>query len=1164
MNDAYLKLTRLVKKIRLTVIFSKLIENIVLFIGISILILFIYVLTDYFLTFPQSLRSIFLSILTFLFFSSFLLITFLKIRTYWEEEKIASLVEKVYPTIKDNFINALQLGKPCRDILRDKKKELYFSQELVDALVEQVSEKIKIVESLHIFPPLKLRKYLLFTFFSFLILFFTYSLSPKIFTYSLPRLFLIEYTPAIKVSPGNLSLLRGSDLEIIAEIPADLEAITPKGKLILLYRYQGGKWNKSLMTFKESVSSGLKKYHFLFSSVLENLEYRINLDKLSSPFYQVKVISPPEIGDLSFEYHYPSYTQLPPEKVEKTNGDISTLLGTRVLLQARVNKPLQKANLIFADGQIKKLDLLTAHKKNTVQGEILVNKENTYWFELLDAEGYNNPERIKYKIEIKPDEFPRIEFLSPKEDLIVSEKGKLKLTYLTSDDFGVKEVTLFYRREKEKIPPTAEVGWHSLKVEHFSAGTKEKIADFDWDLAKFSFLPGEIVEYYLQVADNDTISGPKKSSSEILKIEIFSYEKEHQEIEKNLYSFRDDLLDLLAQQIEAKKLTDKIEKLREVSTSPAEQLLSWQELENRQKQIADKTAENIRNLTESLERMKNDPLTTQRTYEEYSSLKDNLEYLQQKPMQEIFEPIKKQNLPETKNKQEEIVANLEKMSLLSEDILDYQRMYNLLTCTQELNELSADLNANLEKMSSLDEKSIKEFNETIDKIAKLFDKVQELLTKMPQELPEEFVNQPQVKEINLGQTRDLFNQLRQALSSGNLQSALEYAKSLAQNLAKILETLQQAAQTSTSSEMDKLSQELEKHTRELDNLIEEENKEIAKTTKYEQKRLDKLLQFQEKLLEELAERQKKVIELTKEIEKYPDFTWQETINSNILPKMEKVYTEFNEKRVQDSLKLLTEIINELNNTDFLIDIVYHQRNQEYENWQKGYKELTTKGEKLNPDFMETGKKLKTKTENLKRITKETKEIKNEEQAILDLLKESSKPDNSAFFSKQEKDELENLSRKQNELADRTRGLNLQIQTLGQKSALLGPELSRNLRNAQQSMQEAEGNLKQSSTGEALDREKDALYWLSQGRDGLSQAMQKLAGSEKKVTQPVAGFIQYPASGPLGVRIGYVKLPAAEEYKPPKEFREEILEALKEKYPKLYEELIKEYYKRLTE
>ncbi len=48
------------------------------------------------------------------------------------------------------------------------------------------------------------------------------------------------------------------------------------------------------------------------------------------------------------------------------------------------------------------------------------------------------------------------------------------------------------------------------------------------------------------------------------------------------------------------------------------------------------------------------------------------------------------------------------------------------------------------------------------------------------------------------------------------------------------------------------------------------------------------------------------------------------------------------------------------------------------------------------------------------------------------------------------------------------------------------------------------------------------------------------------------------------RTGRVRLPKSDEYRPPKEFREDLLEALKEKYPKIYEDIIHKYYKRLVE
>jgi hypothetical protein len=66
-------------------------------------------------------------------------------------------------------------------------------------------------------------------------------------------------------------------------------------------------------------------------------------------------------------------------------------------------------------------------------------------------------------------------------------------------------------------------------------------------------------------------------------------------------------------------------------------------------------------------------------------------------------------------------------------------------------------------------------------------------------------------------------------------------------------------------------------------------------------------------------------------------------------------------------------------------------------------------------------------------------------------------------------------------------------------------------------------------------------------------------------RPMAGSIQpMPGGSGAGARAASVRLPKADEYKPPREFREELLRSLREKYPKAYERTIKEYYERFAD
>jgi hypothetical protein len=50
----------------------------------------------------------------------------------------------------------------------------------------------------------------------------------------------------------------------------------------------------------------------------------------------------------------------------------------------------------------------------------------------------------------------------------------------------------------------------------------------------------------------------------------------------------------------------------------------------------------------------------------------------------------------------------------------------------------------------------------------------------------------------------------------------------------------------------------------------------------------------------------------------------------------------------------------------------------------------------------------------------------------------------------------------------------------------------------------------------------------------------------------------------GKNTGKVTLPRADDFRAPKAFREDLMESLKENFPKVYEEIIHSYYKRLAE
>ena len=116
------------------------------------------------------------------------------------------------------------------------------------------------------------------------------------------------------------------------------------------------------------------------------------------------------------------------------------------------------------------------------------------------------------------------------------------------------------------------------------------------------------------------------------------------------------------------------------------------------------------------------------------------------------------------------------------------------------------------------------------------------------------------------------------------------------------------------------------------------------------------------------------------------------------------------------------------------------------------------------------------------------------------------------------------------------------------------------------MQGAEEHLSEKKTSPALDKEQEALYYLTKSKEEMQAAAQALAEMEEKMGMPMAGFMQPrgAAGGMFGLDTGFVEIPSSEDYQVPQDFRKEIMEGLKEKFPEIYDKLIKEYYRRIIE
>ena len=218
---------------------------------------------------------------------------------------------------------------------------------------------------------------------------------PYIMKVSVPRLFNpMDYeriSMLMKVSPGNVDVMAGMDLEVTADIEER------RGRAYINYRFDKGGWKSMRMTaFKTEEEAGAgRKYVHGFENLTSDLEYFVRWNDVQSPVYSVKVITLPEIGDITLVYRYPEYTGISEKKEENTNGDIEAIYGTKVELTARSNKKIRKGFIITND---KKRFPMRIIKGNKLKGSLFLTGEEEYWIRVEDVQGYTNKDPVKHRI----------------------------------------------------------------------------------------------------------------------------------------------------------------------------------------------------------------------------------------------------------------------------------------------------------------------------------------------------------------------------------------------------------------------------------------------------------------------------------------------------------------------------------------------------------------------------------------------------------------------------------------------------------------------------------------------------------------------------------------------------------------------------------------------
>ena len=1022
------------------------------------------------------------------------------------QERAALYIERKQPKLRNNLINSLQLYPQVADATGAPE----ISTSMILALLRTTRQQLSGLQIAELMDTRRLKgsARLFGTLFVPVLAMVLFNPSSVGETFSLLTRPLDHLPPSktvIDIQPRGLRVARGS----VVKIQASTSGATPKTLELNLWsttNERGEPVDAEKLTM-ENLGAG--KFTATIGRLEKTLRYRATTGAFSSPVYLAEAIDPPEIGNVQLVLYPPAYTGLGPVSVP--GGNIEGLKGSSLRLSALTTKEVVKAEIVSDND--KRIPLKIDGRN--LQGSLVLFQSQRYRFAVEDRYGFPNSP-IAYELTVKPDGFPTIELLAPLEDLEVNGDETLPLEYSARDDFGIGEVNL-----------VAKIGEREEKIRLHKDEARQLMVreQFKWDLGKLALREGEEATFHLEVFDNDTISGPKLGTSRAVRLRLKNFKSEHRQVAEMVRDLNNRMVDLLGDHLE--------------SPLPGEK-------EAPQTQDGDRKFE--QNLTEALKqteevmrRAEKDRLSDFATWSDLDALKRNLQFTRD-------ELLKKQeraaSADEKTQARDEIATELERMSLLSEDIGKRLKAQELASTAQDLTRSQERLMESLEKLQSGD-KNLDSILKQISELGKLLSSLQQAMSQFAQQMPDDFVNPEAMRNLGFNEMFSALEEIRKKLMQGDIEGARQLARELFNQMASMVAALQNSQRSAMASSMGRMQGEMGRSANELQQILREQQEILMGTEDINKSALSERDNALKEKLERFLERAK--AELGQLTELFPDREGGETSDTGAAA-----------AQLDDATmnQLLKNLIAKLIDKDFA-----------------GY----AQGDDLAR----------------KELAKQRSRSQEERAARADATLKNLKTELDAFMAEpaqalrdRDKGELRDLSHRQSNLRDRTRELHEKLESLFQLFPSLDPKIVKNIGEAGNSMGNAKERLGNLDAKGAVPPERDALERLSQSQQQMQSAMQQLAQRGQLGNMPVTRLFRYGRFLPSGMLVplpgmpqfpefdvegGFTgldtekfRLPGKEDYKAPRSFREEILESLKQEVPPQMKDQIERYFKNLSE
>ena len=832
-------------------------------------------------------------------------------------EEAARIIGTHFSKVSDKLINTLQL-KAQADHLPE-------SNELLLASIQQKTSELQPIPFVQAIDFSKNKRYLRFALIPASALVIILFAAPSMLLDGSRRL--VNHnthfeTPApfsFVITNDSLEVVEGNDFTLTVETEGDILPsemfVEADGKQ---FRLDG---------------SGKTGFNHVFKSARKTTTFRLLADGYASSGYELKVLPNPSVLDFSVTLDYPTYTGKQDERVLNT-GDLNVPAGTRVSWEFR-SRNTDAMSIRFSD------TTLDMKPEGTVFKHSKVFMRPDQYSVTPSNELFVSKEPLSYSVQVVPDLYPSIRIEQQADSTsatLIYFKGDVR------DDYGFSKLTFNYRflktedgsaRDKKELATALQV----------NRVTQQDVFFHAWDMQTLNIRPGEELEYFFEIWDNDGVSGPKSARTQPVVYKAPSSEELEKEAKENADKLESDLEKSINLTKDLQKDLNKAAKdLVEKKNLTFDDRKKIEDLLKRQKEL-EKQVENIRKQNE---RNNNQEREFRKENEALRDKKSQLEELFDKLMSEEMKKMLREleQLMSELNK-DELKEKIDQMKLDSKDLekqLDRtlelfkqlevekkmeENIQKLEDLAKEQRELSQKTEQSKEISPELKEEQ-KELNEKFDKLQQENKELQEKNKEL------EFPNEMQDPSQEMEEIDKDMEQSEQEMSGDKKQQkqASQSQKKAAEKMDKLAQKMRQQQQ---QQEMEQAEEDMQSLRMLLENLIrfsldQEALMQDLKGIDVNNPRYTKLAQKQRELKDDAKVLEDSLFALSKRVVKIQSIVNSEiaSINHNLGKTILNLQDRFVGEARADQQYVMTSI----NNIALILTEAFDQMQQEMQSQQQ--------------------------------------------------------------------------------------------------------------------------------------------------------------------------------------------------------------------------------------